>query len=224
MPRWLANLLMVIFVVGMPPFIVLSNLNLFLTPQYLDFEYGKADFPKADRFDDQSRRYNASQSIEYERGNINFEQFQGLGVYNEREINHMVDVRVLIAQVNVFQLMDGVLLLVILASLTSAATNRPLAARGLFVGGLLSIALFVSVGLFAAMGFDTFFTDFHHVFFSGDTWLFNYSDSLIQFYPERFWFDTALYLAGLTIVEALIVGAIGWFWEKRLRAAIGGNH
>ncbi|MCL4395960.1 MAG: TIGR01906 family membrane protein [Chloroflexi bacterium] len=223
MPRWLANVLMAILVVLMPPFIVLSNLYLFLTPQYLDFEYGKSDFPKADRFDDQVRRYNAAQSIEYERGNINFEAFQGLGVYNEREINHMVDVRVLIAQVTVFHAMDGLLLLVILATLASSAVTRALAARGLFVGGLLTIALFGAIGFFAATGFDTFFTDFHHVFFSGDTWLFNYSDSLIQFYPVRFWFDTALYLAGLTIVEALIAGAVGWVWEKRLRIRAGGN-
>lgn len=215
MPRWLSNLLTLILVVGIPPFIVLSNLYLFLTPQYLDFEYTKPDFPKADRFNGQDRRRYAAQSIEYERGNINFEQFQALGVYNEREINHMVDVRVLIAEVSTFQAMDGVLLLVVLITLASLPATRSFAARGLLGGGLLTIALFGAIGLFAATGFNTFFTNFHRIFFSGDTWLFNYSDSLIQFYPERFWFDTSLYLAGLTIVEAIVVGAIGWIWGKQ---------
>lgn len=216
MPRWLANLLMLIVIVGIPPFLVLSNLYVFLTPQYLDFEYGKSDFPPADRFDAQDRRHFAAESIEYERGNRNFEQFQALGVYNDRELNHMVDVRVLIAEVSTFQAMDGVLLLVLLATLISLPATRALATQGLFGGGLLTILLFGGVGLFAATGFNTFFTDFHRIFFSGDTWLFNYSDSLIQFYPERFWFDTSLYLAGLTMVEAIVVGAIGWLWGKRV--------
>ncbi len=223
MPRWLANLLMLILVIGIPPFIVLSNLYVFLTPQYLDFEYGKSDFPPADRFNAQDRRHYAAESIEYERGNRNFEQFKGLGVYNDRELNHMVDVRVLIAEVDVFHTMDGVLLLVALIALVAQPATRALAARGLFGGGLLTIALFGAIGIFAAIGFDTFFVMFHRIFFSGDTWLFYYSDSLIQFYPERFWFDTALYLAGLTIVEAIVVGAVGWIWGKRQSPVVSGQ-
>ena len=222
MPRWVANLLMVILVIGIPPFIVLSNLFLFLTPQYLDFEYNKPDFPPADRFNAQDRRHFAAASIEYERGNINFEAFQALGVYNAREINHMVDVRVLIAEVSTFHTMDAILLFVLLLVLATQSATRALAARGLLAGGLLTLALFGAIGLFAAFGFNTFFTDFHRIFFSGDTWLFNYSDSLIQFYPERFWFDTSIYLAGLTIVEAVIVGALGWIWGKR-QAPVGSS-
>jgi integral membrane protein (TIGR01906 family) len=216
MPRWLATLFMLVLVIGIPPFLVLSNLYIFLTPQYLDFEYGKSDFPPADRFNAQDRRHFAAESIEYERGNRSFEQFQALGVYNDRELNHMVDVRVLIAEVSVFQVLDGVLLLILLATLATQSATRALAAQGLFSGGLLTILLFGGAGLFAATGFNTFFTDFHRIFFSGDTWLFNYSDSLIQFYPLPFWFDTSIALVGLTIVEAIIIGAIGWWWGKRV--------
>lgn len=215
MPRWLANLLTLLLVVGIPPFLVLSNVFLFMTPQYLSYEYGKSDFPKADRFNDTDRRYFATESIEYERGNRNFEQFKGLGVYNDRELNHMVDVRVLVAQVSVFQAMEGLLLLVLLITLASMPDTRALAPRGLFAGGILTIALFVVIGLFAGSAFSTFFTDFHRIFFQGDTWLFLYTDSLIQFYPERFWFDTSITLVGATVVEAIIVGAIGWLWARK---------
>ena len=130
MPRWLANLLTLLLVVGIPPFLVLSTVFLFMTPQYLSYEYGKSDFPKADRFSDTDRRYFASESIEYERGNRNFEQFKGLGVYNDRELNHMVDVRVLVAQVSVFQAMDALVLLILLATMASMPGTRALAARG----------------------------------------------------------------------------------------------
>ena len=215
MPRWLANLLTLLLVVGIPPFLVLSTVFLFMTPQYLSYEYGKSDFPKADRFTDTNRTFFASESIEYERGNRNLEQFKGLGVYDDRELNHMVDVRVLVAQVSVFQAMDALVLLFLLATMASMPGTRALAARGLLAGGVLTLGLFGVVGLFAATAFNTFFTDFHRIFFQGDTWLFLYTDSLIQFYPERFWFDTAIALVGATAIEAIIVGAIGWLWTRR---------
>jgi integral membrane protein (TIGR01906 family) len=73
----------------------------------------------------------------------------------------------------------------------------------------------VVLGIFAATGFETFFTLFHRIFFTGDTWLFNYTDSLIQFYPLEFWFNTSVTLVVTTMVEAGIIGAIGWWWSKR---------
>ncbi len=221
MPRWLLNLLTAVLVVGIPPLLVLSNLALFLTPQYLAFEYGKPDFAKADRFSDQDRLYYSSETVEYEAGHRNFEQFKNLGVYNDRELNHMVDVRVLISQVTMFAQMDAVLLLVVLVTLSAQPVTRSFAARGILGGATLTVALFAAIGLFAGTAFNTFFVNFHHVFFQGETWLFNYSDSLIQFYPERFWFDTSLYLAGITILEALVVGAVGWIWLRSTALARG---
>ena len=214
MSRWLQNLLLIILVVGIPPFLVLSNIFVFLTPQYLDYEYNKPDFPKAERFNDKDRRYYATESIEYERGARTLEQFKALGVYDDREVKHMVDVRVLIEKVTTFHAADGLLLLLALVGLAARPTTRALAARGLLTGALLTVALFGAIGLFAATGFNTFFTGFHRVFFEGDTWLFSYTDSLIQFYPLRFWFDTAIALVVLTLLEAIVVGAIGWAWGK----------
>ena len=219
MPRWLANLLMLVLVVGIAPFLIMSNIFLFATPSWLDYEYGKPDFPKAQIFNDADRRYNAAESIEYIRGNRTLEQFKALGVYQDREIKHMVDVRNLIDKVKVIDPTIGVLLIVALVALARPRAMRPLAARGLLTGGLLTVFLFGALGLFAATGFDTFFTDFHRVFFEGDTWLFLYTDSLIQFYPLPFWFDTSIVLVGLTMVEAVVVGAIGWAWGRRSEVA-----
>ncbi len=215
MPRWLANLLVLLLIIGIPPFLVLANLYIFLTPQYVDYEYSKPGFPQADRFNDADRRYNSVESLEYVVGNRTLEQFNALGVYNEREIKHMVDVRELIAKVRVFHVVDGVILVIALVTLAWQPATRTLAARGLSSGGVLTLALFGAVGLFAAIGFDTFFTAFHRVFFEGDSWLFLTTDSLIQFYPLPFWFDTSIALVGLTSVEAIIIGALGWVWQKR---------
>ena len=96
--------------------------------------------------------------------------------------------------------------------------GRGSAPRSLLNGAILTIVLFIAVGIFASTGFDTFFTMFHHIFFTGDSWLFLYTDSLIQFYPLPFWFDTSITLVGLTIGEAIVVGAIGWWWERKVNS------
>jgi len=41
------------------------------------------------------------------------------------------------------------------------------------------------------------------VFFEGDTWLFLPTDTLIRLYPEKFWFDAAVGIGGLTLLEAI---------------------
>ncbi len=220
MPRWLATLFMLVLVIGIPPFLILSNIFLFMTPNWLYYEYGKSDFPKAQLFNDADRRYNAAESIEYIRGNRTLEQFKALGVYQDREIKHMVDVRNLVDKVKVIDPAIGALLLIALGVLAARSTTRATAARGLFRGGVLTIALFGAAGFFALVGFNTFFTDFHRIFFEGDSWLFLYTDSLIQFYPLPFWFDTSIALIGLTILEAIVMGVIGWLWGKRQAAVI----
>lgn len=214
MPRWLANLLTLVIVIGIPIALILTNVFIFMTPNWLAYQYSQPDFPPSVRFTPQDRYRLASESIEYIRGNRTLEQFKALGVYDEREIKHMVDVRDLVDKVKVGLPMLAILIIVSLGALARQKESRALAARGLLNGAILTIGLFVAIGLFAAIGFQTFFTLFHKVFFEGDTWLFNYTDSLIQFYPLPFWFATSLALVATTIVEAIIIGLIGWWWGK----------
>jgi len=216
MPRWIANLLVALLVLGIPPFLILTNAFICMTPNWLDFQYSRPGFPKSVRFSDADRRYNAAESIEYIRGNRTFDQLKALGVYDERESKHMVDVRELVDKVKVVLPVDGILLFAVLVALAWQPATRALAARGLLGGAVLTVAFFGAVGIFAATGFNTFFTLFHHVFFEGDTWLFNYTDSLIQFYPLPFWFATSIALVLTTVVEAAIIGAIGWWWGRRV--------
>ena len=215
MPRWLVNLLALVIVIGIPIALILTNVFIFMTPNWLAYQYSQPDFPPSVRFTPQDRYRLASESIEYIRGNRTLEQFKSLDVYDEREIKHMVDVRDLVDKVKVGLPMVAILILVSLAALARQKENRALAARGLLNGAILTIGLFVAIGLFAAIGFQTFFTLFHKVFFEGDTWLFNYTDSLIQFYPLPFWFATSIALVATTIGQAAIVGLIGWRWANR---------
>jgi integral membrane protein (TIGR01906 family) len=74
----------------------------------------------------------------------------------------------------------------------------------------LTIALLVAVVALIYLNFDWFFTHFHLTFFAGDSWIFDWSDTLIRLFPERFWFDAATLWGLLTLGEAVILGGIAW--------------
>jgi integral membrane protein (TIGR01906 family) len=215
-PRWLPTLLVFVITLAVPVILILSNVLLFMNPAWLAFQYSQPGFPQAELFSAKDRLYFGSESIEYVRGNRTLEQFRALGVYQEREIKHMIDVRVLVDRVKIVLPVVALWAILALIVLARQPGTRAVAARALLNGALLTLGLFVVIGLFAAVGFNTFFTLFHRIFFEGDTWLFNYTDSLIQFYPLPFWFATSIALVGLTIAEALVVGAIGWSWQKKM--------
>jgi uncharacterized membrane protein len=54
--------------------------------------------------------------------------------------------------------------------------------------------------------FWSFFADFHHLFFQGNSWLFPDSDTLIRLYPLQFWQDAVL---SIGIISALCGLALG---------------
>jgi len=204
------NLLALVITLSIPIVLILTNVFIFMTPEWLAYQYNKPDFPPSVRFTPAERYHFASESIEYVRGNRTLEQFKALGVYDEREIKHMIDVRELVDRVKIVLPLTALLLVGALVTLAREKTHRALAARSVLNGAILTVGIFVVLGLFAAVGFQTFFTLFHRVFFEGDSWLFNYTDSLIQFYPLPFWFETSLALIGLTVFEAMVVGWLGW--------------
>jgi integral membrane protein (TIGR01906 family) len=214
MSRLSANLCAIAITLCIPVALILTNVFLFMNPTWLAFQYSQPGFPPSVRFTPPDRYRLASESIEYVRGNRTLEHFKALGVYDDREIKHMVDVRELVDKVKIVLPLLLVLIVVLFIALTRAKENRALAARGLLKGAVLTVGVFVAVGLFAAVGFQTFFTLFHRVFFEGDTWLFNYTDSLIQFYPLPFWFATSIALVSVTIGEAVIIGWVGWRWGR----------
>ena len=60
--------------------------------------------------------------------------------------------------------------------------------------------------------FWNFFAWFHSLFFTGNSWIFEYSDTLIRLFPIRFWQDT--FLAAAIIVLA---GGLGLAFGIRVR-------
>ncbi len=213
LPQWILTLLGVLIVLALPVFLVLANVNLFMSPWFVQYQYTKPDFPPSQRFDPASRAKFAIETVRYTRGELNDADLANLGVYNERELSHMRDVQFLATRALILNYALGIFLLLALLVLWRAG-SAALAWGALFNGALFSIVLFVALGLFAYVAFDTFFVAFHRIFFVGDSWMFPVTDSLIQFYPEPFWVDVSLGIAIFTLLEALILLALG-FWGRR---------
>ncbi len=75
------------------------------------------------------------------------------------------------------------------------------------------VGLSVAIGLIVVVGiaidpdiFWNFFAGFHSLFFTGDSWLFSYSDTLIRLFPIRFWQDAFLFAAIIALGGGIGLG------------------
>src|SRR5262249_1183737 len=97
----------------------------------------------------------------------------GTPAFGPREIRHMADVRVWIGQFWLFQLLALVAIAVVGAALFLVRPARRWLPRGLRWGGVLTLVIAGVIGIVMAVSWDTFFVDFHRLFFAGDTWRFD---------------------------------------------------
>ena len=116
--------------------------------------------------------------------------------YNQREIDHMVDVRNLYLNVIMIR---NILLIFAIVNIIALFVLKRKATLALLQFGLTWVsvglgALLLIIGSFAVINFDAFWTAFHHLFFSNnDLWLLDPStDNLINLVPERFFIDLIL--------------------------------
>lgn len=140
----------------------------------------------------------------------------GSAAFNRRELRHMTDVRSRLAAAFGLQLVALVLLLGLALALARSARWRTVVPRGLLLGSLLTLGIAALVAPVILLGFDGFFLRFHEIFFSGDSWRFASSDTLLRLYPQVFWQDTAKLAAAMVVVQAIVVGLAAWWWLRRI--------
>jgi len=87
--------------------------------------------------------------------------------------------------------------------------------RTVFQGCVALLGLMVVIGVLAYTSFDAFFVLFHRVFFQGDTWLFAYSDTLIQLFPVNLWMDATAGMAVLAIGASVLLGGAAYLLSRR---------
>ncbi len=206
---WIVTILIPFALIGL-------GLRVLLTPLFLQVEYNMPYFPPDDYgFTKQDRLKWAPYALNYLTnsagisylGDLKFPD--GKPLYNERELSHMNDVkRVTQGALRVWYLTLALLLL--LGVWAWFGSWWPAYHLGLRRGGWLMIGLAVAIGLIVVIGiavdpdvFWNFFAGFHHLFFTGDSWIFLYSDTLIRLFPIRFWEDAFLWAAVIALAGGI---------------------
>ena len=128
-------------------------------------------------------------------------------LYNERELQHMLDVKnVVQGALWVWYASLGWLLVTgILAYFDGWKAEYR---RALRFGGWLTVALLAAILIFVLVAFGVIFVMFHNIFFESGTWTFLFSDTLIRLFPERFWRDTFLAVGLLAGGTGLALGVL----------------
>ncbi len=216
--RTTIRIVQALMVIMLPLIVVLGAVQVLTLDQYVAFEYGKTDFPPDPFGLMQAQRISAaSANFRFVReaqppSALAEQQLDGRPAYNTRELEHMQDVqRVYQASARIWQ---SALILTLLLTFTLGrqAETRPALATAAKVGGLATAGLVGVIGLLALVAWQFWFVAFHQVFFAAGTWSFDYSDTLIRLFPERFWLDAALTITGLSLVGGLAVAALGlWY-------------
>jgi integral membrane protein (TIGR01906 family) len=203
--------------------LVLGAVQVLVSDQYLEFEYGKTNFPiDPFGFDQAQRLAFAAANFRWVREGQSIEALAGQKsgdqpLYNPRELKHMQDVQdVFLFTRRVWHLALGLLVLIVSLSLWRKENLLELV-QGLKIGGLLVVGLVAVVGLLAVTAWQVWFVAFHQIFFAPGSWTFNSSDTLIRLFPERFWYDAALTLSGLSLIGGLGYPLMGWYLQMKYR-------
>jgi integral membrane protein (TIGR01906 family) len=216
--------LSVLITILIPFFLIMGSIRVLLNPFFLDYEYNLPNFPRDDfGFSTADRLYWGKISLNYLTNNAGIEYLadlkfdDGTSFYNDREISHMLDVKNLIQKaLIVWYISIAVLIGLFIWSRLKKWTD--IFMRGVSRGSLLTFGVIAAVLVGVALNFDELFTQFHHLFFTGDTWLFYVNDSLIRLFPEKLWSDAFLFMGVFTLVGAVLLLLLGMRFLKRRKS------
>ena len=139
----------------------------------------------------------------------------GEAAFNARELAHMADVRTAVSRAYRFQIVAGIAIAILAVLLGLLSTARAVVPVALVRGAVLTGVVAVVVGIVAATSYSSFETPFHALFFEGDSWRFEETDTLRRLYPDRFWLDTAVVIGVLAVLQAAVVFFAARFWARR---------
>jgi len=163
----------------------------------------KKEFSKLEVYKDVADADRLSQRvIDYFQGGAQLEEF------NEREQNHMEDVKSIIdSLIGLFY----VSLIFLFGSLFLISRKD---IKGLLLtSGITGILMFFAI-LLLSLNFGVFFDSFHRLFFEAGTWYFYNDDLIINLFPPEFFFDAFFSIIRMFFAASLILVGTGLFLPK----------
>ncbi|MFJ7748613.1 TIGR01906 family membrane protein [Arthrobacter sp. NPDC097144] len=216
----LARFLQVMIAVFFPVMLLAAAIRAVATPLFLWAEYHRPGFP-ADSygFTTDDRVTYGSYAVDYL---LNFSGARYLGdlvtaggepLYLESEVSHMADVKTVLTVAFVTALVMAVLSL--LGCLYLAKRRPGGIRRALFSGSVATLVLVGGLIVLAVMGWESFFTEVHSIFFANGNWTFRMDDTLIRLFPAQFWMDAGIVIASLVLVVCIVVMIAAWPTKAR---------
>jgi len=197
---------------AVPIVLSLGIVRLLLTPAFIRLEYLMPYFPPDTygftqterlRYAELSRQYLVNNADIDFLGDLTFPD--GGALFEERELSHMGDVKLVIEGV-FLAFWGGAVVLALSALWAWRGGGWHNYRMSLSWGGWLTVTLLLTILTFSLLSFDAMFVAFHRVFFEGDTWIFKYSDTLIRLFPIRFWQDVFIAFGVLTVGGGAALG------------------
>lgn len=215
--RWLV-------ILSMPFFLGLGTIRLIIAWDYPSFEYARIP-PDRFGFSREERLELAHGTLAYlqrpepaEEVIFMLEELRIPGtdrpLYNQREIGHMIDVKVVADGMKRIVWITGIIVVGGLLFLLLRPETRWLGWRTLMHAGLATVIALAAIALFILIGWNIFFTQFHNLLFPPGTWTFAFTDSLIRLFPEQFWFDIGVLISVGTLLEGIVLSLIGYFLSR----------
>ncbi|MBM3136985.1 MAG: TIGR01906 family membrane protein [Chloroflexi bacterium] len=203
------SLLLSFIILLVPLVIVMTAIRVALTPLFISVEYILPGFPPDEYgFTTEDRLFWSNYSIDYLLGRISHQELidtrlpDGTPLFNQRELDHMLDVRILTQQVlQIWQILLMILMVLIVLAFTTNMGRTLM--ESIKRGAMLTILIIFAVFLYLVINFNQLFTQFHQLFFEGGTWLFYLSDNLIRLFPLRFWRDIFLFIGGMSLLMSI---------------------
>ena len=216
----LARVLQVMIAVFFPVMLIAAAIRAVATPLFLWIEYHRPGFP-ADTygFSTDDRMTYGSYAVDYI---LNWSGARYLGdlvtpngepLYLASEVSHMADVKGVLS--TVFIVATVMALLTLIGCLYLARRSPGGIRRAFFSGALVTLVLGAGLVVLAVLGWETFFTQVHQVFFAQGNWTFRLDDTLIRLFPAQFWMDAGIVIAALTLLVSLVVLIAAWPTKAR---------
>lgn len=185
----LTTFAIVCFIFGL--LVTMFNLAVF-NERFFETQYKALNTAESMNMSDEDLMLGTHTLLDYlqnKRDDINVEvvvEGKNVPMFNQKEIDHMVDVKDLFTGLNSLQMAAYVIFIILIVALT--ITNR-MSSLTNSIYRALGVYLFVigGIALYAFIDFSGFWVIFHKVLFSNDLWLLNpNTDRMINMFPEVF--------------------------------------
>ena len=155
-----------------------------------------------------------------EKISINIERDKSVNLFNQREIDHMVDVKNLIKFTLLFERISLVIIfftLIISSYINGLKEIQRVLIQIIYKSFIFwsGIILLIISGM--VINFNYTFTLFHKIFFRNDLWILDpRNDYLLIMFPERFFLEICIIILLLFTLINFLLLSVTWILRKRL--------